>query len=70
MSPSNEFMQKVVHLSEDKKMHFNFKTKTLSRLAQAKAVTCMRAVSAHACLPISVGVYTTSYTGLMVPKGT
>ncbi|XP_014793942.1 PREDICTED: basic salivary proline-rich protein 1-like [Calidris pugnax] len=40
MSPSNEFMQTVVRLSEDKKMHFHFKMNTLevlSRQEQAKA---------------------------------
>lgn len=44
MSPSTEFMQMVVHLSEDKKMHFHFKMKVLevlSRQEQAKASSCM-----------------------------
>jgi len=37
-------MQTVVHLPEDKKMHFHFKIKTLkvlSREEQAKAGICM-----------------------------
>lgn len=65
MSPSTEFMQMVVHLSEDKKMHFHFKMKVLevlSRQEQAKASSCMWAVSAHASCLISVGVYTARVT--------
>lgn len=34
MSPSNEFMQTAVHLSEDKKSHFHFKTRTLEVLSR------------------------------------
>lgn len=60
-SPSSEFMQTVVHLSEDKKMHFHFEIKTLKVLskAQTKVSICLWAVSTHACCAISVGVYTT-----------
>lgn len=39
MSPSNEFMQTVVHLSEVKKMHFHFKMKTLDILSRQKPVS-------------------------------
>ena len=65
MSPWNEFMQTVVHLPEDKKMHFHFKIKTLkvlSREEQAKAGICMWAVSAHARCLISGGVHTSTVT--------
>lgn len=61
MPPSSEFMQTVVHLSEDKKMHFHFKMKTLKVLskAQTRVSICLWTVSTHACCAISVGVYTT-----------
>lgn len=65
MSPSTEFMQMVVHLSEDKKMHFHFKIKmleVLSRQEQAKASICMWAVSARASCLILGGVYTARVT--------
>lgn len=76
MSPSNEFMQMAVHLSEVKKSHFHFKRRTLEVLniheltEIQKFSICTWAVSAHACCLILVEFTPPDLQGLLVQRET